>query len=128
MGDYRKLEVWKLGCIIADRVHSMVEGLPRREQAQIGDQLVRAADSIPANIAEGCGLNTDAQLTKHTRIALGSANELEDGLERLNRRRLVRSEHQDLLTDVPVLRRKLGAFLKTLVGPATTSRGRSRSK
>ena len=67
MGDYRKLEVWKLASSLADRVDSIVENLPRRIQADLGDQLARAAESIHLNIAEGCGLNSDAQLTKHVR-------------------------------------------------------------
>jgi four helix bundle protein len=114
MGDYRKLEVWKLACELSDRVDSMVGSLPRRERSRLGEQLVRAADSIHFNISEGCGLNSDAQLIKHVRIALGSANEVENGIETLNRRGLLRPEHHSLLTDAPVLRRKLGAFLKTL--------------
>ena len=114
MGDYRKLEVWTLACSIADRVHAMAELLPPRSRESLGEQLVRAADSIHLNIAEGCGLNSDAQLVRHVRIALGSANEVEDGIERLDRRRLLPDEHRDLLSDVPILRRKLGAFLKKL--------------
>ena len=115
MGDYRKLEVWKLSSSLADRVQPMVDILPRRVQADLGDQLARAAESIPLNISEGCGLNSDAQLTKHVRIALGSANELEDGLERLQPARASAPEHHDLMTDASILRRKLGALLKRLL-------------
>ena len=114
MGDYRKLEVWKLACAISDRVEAVCAHLPRRAQASLGDQLMRASESIHLNIAEGCGLNSDRQLLKHVRIALGSANELDDGLERLDRRGLRQPEHRDLLTDAPILRRRLGAFLKKL--------------
>jgi len=39
-------------------------------------QARRAAYSIPGNIAEGCGKNSDGELAKHARNALGSANEL----------------------------------------------------
>jgi four helix bundle protein len=37
----------------------------------------RAAASIPANIAEGCGREGDAELARFLRISMGSANELE---------------------------------------------------
>jgi four helix bundle protein len=114
VGDYRKLEVWKLACSVADRMDALYKTLPRRVQEKLGDQLVRAAESIHLNLAEGCGLNSDSQLKRHTRISLGSANELEDGLERLDRRGHVREEFRDLLTDAHILRRRLGAFLKRL--------------
>ncbi len=114
MGDYRKLEVWKLACNVADRVDALVAVLPRRTRIVLGDQLLRSADSVHLNIAEGCGLNSDRQLAKHTRVALGSANEVEDAIDRLNRRGLLPDKHADLLTDTSVLRRRLGAFLRTL--------------
>ena len=116
MGDYRKLEVWKRACAVSDRVEAMLPTLPRRVQLGLGDQASRSADSIHLNIAEGCGLNSDPQLIKHVRTALGSVNELENAVKRMHARKLVRPEFQDLLTDIPTLRNKLGAFLRTLLG------------
>jgi four helix bundle protein len=37
----------------------------------------RASVSIPTNIAEGCGRNTDADLARFLEIAMGSASELQ---------------------------------------------------
>ena len=114
MGDYRKLRVWQLASSISDRVNHLFEQLPPRVQKGLGDQLVRAADSIHLNISEGCGLNSDAQLARCTRMALGEANELEDGLARLEARSLIPQEHATLPADATVLRKQLGAFLKRL--------------
>ena len=41
------------------------------------NQVRRAASSIPANIAEGCGKNSKLELAHFLNIALGSANESE---------------------------------------------------
>jgi len=41
-------------------------------------QMRRAAASVTANIAEGCGRNGDREFIRYLKIALGSANELED--------------------------------------------------
>jgi four helix bundle protein len=114
MGDYRKLEVWKMACDVSDRVDDLVETLPRRVKAALGDQVARAATGIHLNIAEGCGLNTDAQLAKYVRQALGSANEVEDALAKLQRRKLLPPKHQDLIPDAEILRKRLGALLKRL--------------
>jgi four helix bundle protein len=114
MGDHRKLEVWRLGCTQSDNIDILVATLPRRTQKGLGDQLCRAAESIHMNIAEGCGLNSDPQLAKHIRIALGSANEVEDGLMKLDRRGLLPRHQHSLIDDATLLRRKLGAFLKKL--------------
>ena len=114
MGDYRKLEVYKLACDISDRIDDLYETLPRRVKSNLCDQLTRAATSIHLNIAEGCGLNTDAQLAKYIRQAIGSANEVQDGLAKLERRKLLPPEHQDLIRDIEILRKKLGALLKRL--------------
>src|SRR5262249_36179473 len=103
MGDYRKLEVWSLACSLSDRINAMVDSLPPRQRKILGEQLDRAADSIHMNISEGCGLNSDPQFAKHVRIALGSANEVEDGIERLNHRRALPTSHQNLLADATVL-------------------------
>jgi four helix bundle protein len=96
MGDYRKLDVYKLACQFSDRVARAVEKLPAR-LADTADQLRRADDSIHEAISEGCGLNSDRQLLKHIRYALGSANECEDELHTLNRRDLLAEGDLDLL-------------------------------
>ena len=58
----------------------LTRGFPRSDHGVIAAQLRRAALSIPANIAEGCGRRSYKELCQFLTIALGSAFELETQL------------------------------------------------
>ncbi len=65
----------------------IVTALPRDRAAEvIGNQLLRSAGSIPANIAEGYGRFSQAAYRNHLSIARGSAFEAESWLDLLGRR------------------------------------------
>ena len=89
MGDFKKLRVWTLSCELADDVERMAHELPNPMRARVFDQLVRAAHSIHENIAEGCGFDSDRQLSKYLGQALSSANETEDELLEIQRKDLL---------------------------------------
>jgi four helix bundle protein len=50
---------------------------PKSQQFELASQMKRAADSIPLNIVEGCGRNTDKDFCHFLDVALGSTQELE---------------------------------------------------
>ncbi|HVE61356.1 MAG TPA: four helix bundle protein, partial [Chitinophagaceae bacterium] len=50
---------------------------PKEEVYSLTNQIRRSASSIPANIADGCGKNSQLELAQFLNIALGSANEAE---------------------------------------------------
>jgi four helix bundle protein len=58
MRDCRKLIVWQKAHDLALATHRAFKGRSTDGSASIRNQLVRAAASIPANIAEGCGKRT----------------------------------------------------------------------
>jgi four helix bundle protein len=77
MGDFKKLDVWQAAHSLACEVYRNTGTFPKTETYGLTAQLRRSAASIPANIAEGCGRNGDAEFSRFVRISLGSATELE---------------------------------------------------
>lgn len=78
MRDYRKLEVWKKAHALTKQMYKEVLPLmPLEERFALTDQLKRATCSIPLNIVEGCGKNTDKDFARYLDNALGSAHEAE---------------------------------------------------
>ena len=72
---FEDLRVFRLAETLADEIWKMVSIWNYFEKDTIGKQLVKAADSIGANIAEGTGRGTPADNRKFIRIARGSLNE-----------------------------------------------------
>jgi four helix bundle protein len=58
-------------------VYEVTKLFPKEEIYSLTNQLRRAASSIPANIAEGCGKNSQLDFANFLNIALGSSNEAE---------------------------------------------------
>src|SRR6266446_2757718 len=77
MKDFRQLKVWEKAHLLALAVYPITARFPREETYGLTAQIRRAACSIPANIAEGCGRDGDAELARFCVIARGSATELE---------------------------------------------------
>lgn len=75
--DFRNLAVWEKSHHLTLAVYKATQRFPKEEQYALTNQLRRAAISIPANIAEGCGKGSDAEFARYLQIALGSASELE---------------------------------------------------
>ena len=77
MRNYRDLQVWSKAHDLTLELYRFLDGFPREEIYGITGQLRRAAASIGANLAEGCGRRTSTELARFVRIAMGSASELD---------------------------------------------------
>jgi four helix bundle protein len=77
MRNYRDLQVWKKAHDLTLALYRISQRFPREEIYGITGQLRRAAVSIGANLAEGCGRRSSSELARFVRIAMGSASELD---------------------------------------------------
>ena len=77
---YQKLFVWQKGIALVQEVYALARLLPAEERYALSDQLRRAAVSIPSNIAEGQGRQTEKELKQFLAIARGSVYEVETQL------------------------------------------------
>ena len=75
MQDFRNLRVWRAAHEAALSVYRSTRDFPAHESYGLAAQLRRAAASVGANIAEGCGRSSDADARRCFHIALGSACE-----------------------------------------------------
>ena len=77
MQDFQDLLVWRKAHQLTLGVYRMTKRIPRGDYPGLVPQLLRAAASVPANIAEGCGHESSRELGRFLQMAMASASELE---------------------------------------------------
>jgi len=76
MHNYKNLHIWQDGIKLARRIYEVTGSFPANEKYGIVSQMTRAAVSIPSNIAEGAGRNSNKDFANFLSIAIGSVFEL----------------------------------------------------
>lgn len=77
MRDFKKYDIWKLSHQLTLTIYTISTSFPKDETYNLVSQIRRSTLSIPTNIAEGCGRNSDKEFNQFLNIALGSATETE---------------------------------------------------
>jgi four helix bundle protein len=115
MKDFHKLLVWKKAHGLTLAVYHASSLFPDHERYGLTSQLQRASASIAANLAEGCGRESDGDFRRFVEIASGSACEVEYHLL-LARDLNMLGEHvyQRLDRDVNEVTRMLAALARRL--------------
>ena len=109
------LHIYRLSEKLADEIWKIVIGWSFFARETVGVQIVKAADSIGANIAEGSGRGTDPELKRFLRISRGSLYETQHWLRRAyNRGLLSQGQIKDLVPIVTELTPRLNAYLGSI--------------
>src|SRR5215468_6175467 len=116
--NFENLRIYELSEKLADKVWGLVVNWESFAKDTIGKQLVRAADGIGANIAEGSGRGSSQDYRRFLRISRGSLYETLHWLRRAYMRKLLSakqsSELRAIISDLsPALNAYLGAVSKS---------------
>ena len=77
MRDFRQLKVWQKAHRCTLEIYRHTQSFPAEERFGLTAQLRKAAVSVPSNIAEGCGRDSERDFARFLSIAAGSASEAE---------------------------------------------------
>ena len=120
--NFENLRVYQLSEKLADLIREIVAEWNFFARDTVGKQLVRAADSVGANIAEGTGRGTYVDNRRLVRIARGSLNETKHWLRRAFKRGLLTPRQiESVKPIVDELGPKLNAYLNSIGREAKAS-------
>jgi four helix bundle protein len=116
--DYRDLEVWRLAMNLVEAAYRISREFPKAEEYRLTSQLLRAAVSIPANVAEGNARSSRKDYARFVSIARGSLAETETLLILARRLGLGRPDAVDsALSEADRVGRMLNALHRSLEKP-----------
>ena len=113
--NYKNLKVWQKSVDLAVRVYKSTEAFPKEEVYGLTSQVRRCSVSIPSNIAEGSGRNSDKEFNNFLGYSQGSSFELETQLIIANRVGYLEDENfQTLQEDITEIQKMNYALKKKL--------------
>jgi four helix bundle protein len=113
--NFRKLRVWQRAHELTLSVYRLTLSFPPEERFGLTSQIRRAASSVGANIAEGCGRTGDPEFARFCSIAMGSASELEYHLLLAQDLKLIAlSDYEELGPRATEVKQMLAALLRKL--------------
>lgn len=113
--NFQKLDVYKLAEKLADEIWNIVIKWDALAKDTVGKQIIRSADSIGANIAEGDERGSYQDHRRFIKIARGSLYETKHWLRRAYTRQLLTTTQVEILKPIiDELSPRLNAYLKSI--------------
>ena len=128
MQDFKKLRVWDLAQELSFDVIEALSVPAVRRVPGLRNQAVRAANSVGANLSEGCTRPSRAEFLRFVGIAIGSVNELEGHLGLASRSGILSiAIHAKLVERLNLTRRMLISLMRVLEHQIAADENRARS-
>ncbi|SHE39621.1 four helix bundle protein [Psychroflexus salarius] len=99
MHNYKELKIWKKSMDLVENIFQLIANFPDSEKYGLIYQIKRSAISVPSNIAEGAGRNSNKDFSRFLSISKGSLNELNTQLIISYRLNFIDSKVLDQLDD-----------------------------
>jgi four helix bundle protein len=116
MRDFKKLKVWEKAHHFALQVYRITKKFPSDERFGLAAQLQRAATSVPTNIAEGCGRESERELARFMSISAGSTSEVEYQLLLARDLDYIKDEtYRELNQQINEVKKMLNGFIQKLI-------------
>ena len=117
---YKELIVWQKSMDLVESVYTLTKLLPSDERFSLTDQMRGAVVSIPSNIAEGHGRQTEKEYKQFLSIAKGSVSEIETQLLICVRLKyLTNQQTESVLAVCDEIRRMLTKIITSFQFPST---------
>lgn len=113
----KELVIWQKAMALTVSVYESTKSFPREEVYGLTSQVRRSAVSIPSNIAEGAGRNSDKEFLHFLGIANGSSFELMTQIDLASRLQLLeKGKAEKILTEIDEIQKMTRALRNKLVG------------
>lgn len=109
--DYKELDIWIQARKLVKTVYVLTKSFPRDEQFSLTSQIRRCAVSVPSNIAEGCGRQSNKETIHFLHISRGSLFELETQLILAGDLNYVSSDINTILGEIERVKKLLNGFI-----------------
>lgn len=110
--NFRELKIWKDALVIVKSTYTLCKQMPNDEKFGLTNQMQRCAVSIPSNIAEGSGRNSQKDFLRFLNMAISSSFELETQL--ILSKDLFAINIDKELNSLHTLQKMIAGFKKTL--------------
>ena len=116
MRNFKKYDTWIDAMGIVDKIYNAINKFPKNERYALFSQISRAAVSIPSNIAEGAGRNSEKDFARFLEFSLGSAYELETQLIIAEKRKYIKQcESGIILEELISLQKRISGLRNSMV-------------
>jgi len=122
------LDIYQMAEDLSDRVWEICIKWDYFAKDTIGKQLVRSADSISANIAEGHGRYHFNDRLNYCYYARGSLEETKSWISKAIRRKLIKTEISEINHAIDLLPKKLNAYIKSIKKAREANKANAQAK